>query len=89
MSDERTPSNIEPDDAPNEYVRGGKGRRDEVGGSGIYPASMPDAPADAEIVTPGELVHHESPPAGTGATGQDDNLIGAERLPRKGDDENS
>lgn len=26
-----------------EYMKGGKGRRDEVGGSGIYPASSPDA----------------------------------------------
>jgi hypothetical protein len=32
-----------------EYMKGGKARRDEVGGSGIYPASSPDAPEDAEI----------------------------------------
>jgi len=38
-----------------EYVRGGKGRRDEVGGSGIYPASSPNAPADAEVRSQGEL----------------------------------
>jgi hypothetical protein len=31
---------------------GGVGRRDEVGGSGVYPASAGNAPADAEIRTP-------------------------------------
>ena len=33
---------------------GGAGRSDEVGGSGVYPASGPDAPDDAEVRTPGE-----------------------------------
>jgi hypothetical protein len=46
-------------DRQDEYVRGGKGRRDEVGKSGIYPASSPDAPADAEIRTESDLVRHE------------------------------
>ncbi|HYT66386.1 MAG TPA: hypothetical protein VEL51_08220 [Vicinamibacterales bacterium] len=45
----------------NEYMRGGKGRKDEVGGSGIYPASSPDAPADAELRSEGELVSHRGP----------------------------
>jgi hypothetical protein len=45
----------------NEYVKRGKGRKDEVGGSGIYPASSPDAPADAEIRTESELVGHKGP----------------------------
>ena len=40
-----------------EYVRGGKGRRDEVGRSGIYPASAADAPADAEVRGQEELGH--------------------------------
>jgi hypothetical protein len=31
---------------------GGQGRRDEVGGSGVYPASAGEAPADAVIRTP-------------------------------------
>jgi hypothetical protein len=44
-----------------EYVKGGKGRKDEVGRSGIYPASAPDAPVDAEIRTEGELVAHRGP----------------------------
>jgi hypothetical protein len=42
-----------------EYVKGGKGRKDEVGGSGIYPASSPDAPGDAEVRSEGELARHE------------------------------
>jgi hypothetical protein len=40
-----------------EDVRAGKGRKDEVGRSGIYPATAPDAPSDAEVITPGELGH--------------------------------
>ena len=48
-------------DRQNEYIRGGKGRKDEVGGSGIYPASSPDAPADAEVRSEGELVRHKGP----------------------------
>jgi hypothetical protein len=45
----------------NEYMRRGKGRKDEVGGSGIYPASVPDAPADAQVRSEGELVAHKGP----------------------------
>jgi hypothetical protein len=41
-----------------DYVKGGKGRKDEVGKSGIYPASSTDAPADAEVRTEGELARH-------------------------------
>jgi hypothetical protein len=44
-----------------DYMRGGKGRKDEVGGSGIYPASSPDAPADSEIRSEGELARHGTP----------------------------
>jgi hypothetical protein len=44
---------------PDDYLKGGKGRRDEVGGSGIYPASSPDAPADAELRSEGELAKHK------------------------------
>jgi hypothetical protein len=49
-------------DSQHEYMRGGKGRKDEVGGSGIYPASAPDAPADAEIRSESDLVRHKGPP---------------------------
>lgn len=52
----------EPEKRPSdEYMKGGKGRRDEVGGSGIYPASSPDAPKDAEIRSEGELAKHKGP----------------------------
>lgn len=48
-------------DSQNDYVRGGKGRRDDVRGSRIYPASAPDAPGDAEIRTERDLVAHKGP----------------------------
>lgn len=48
-----------------EYVKGGKGRRDEVGGSGIYPASSPNAPADAEVRSEREFVQHKGPGGGS------------------------
>jgi hypothetical protein len=41
---------------PDDYVKGGKGPKDEVGGSGIYPA-----PGDAEIRSEGELARHGGP----------------------------
>ena len=46
-----------------EDVTGGKGRKDEVGRSGIYPGSGP-YPDDAEVITPGEINrgrHREGP----------------------------
>ena len=48
-------------DRESEYMKGGKGRRDDVRGSGIYPASAPNAPADAEVRTEGDLVTHKGP----------------------------
>jgi hypothetical protein len=44
-----------------EYMKRGKGRKDVVGGSGIYPASSPTVPADAEVRTEGDLVRHKGP----------------------------
>jgi hypothetical protein len=44
-----------------DYVKGGKGRKDDVRGSRIYPASAPDAPADAEVRTVGDFVKHRDP----------------------------
>ena len=54
-------ANESQDTKQSEYMKGGKGRKDEVGGSGIYPASAPNAPADAELRTEGELVGHKGP----------------------------
>jgi len=45
-----------------DYMRGGKGRTDQVGGSGIYPASSPDAPGKAQVRTEAELVRHNGRP---------------------------
>jgi hypothetical protein len=45
-----------------EDVTGGKGRKDEVGHTGIYPATGPYPEGDAEIITPGEI--------NSGATGE-------------------
>ncbi len=55
---EQRESNQKPED---DYMKGGKGRKDEVGGSGIYPASSPNAPAGAEVRTEAELVGHRGP----------------------------
>jgi hypothetical protein len=55
---ERSKTDQPTDSADQEYVRGGKGRRDEVGKSGVYPASSPDAPPDAELRAPGEFVRN-------------------------------
>ena len=49
-------------DAQSDYMRGGKGRKDEVGGSGIYPASSDNVPADAEIRSEAGLVGHKGAP---------------------------
>jgi len=38
-----------------DYVRGGKGRIDDVRGSRIYPVGVANAPANAKIVGAGEL----------------------------------
>ena len=43
------------EDKSSEYMRGGKGRKDDVRGSRIFPIDAPDAPANAEIVGAGEL----------------------------------
>jgi hypothetical protein len=48
--------NVEP---PDEYMKGGKGRTDDTRGSGIYPASSPDVPDDAEVRTPSDFVKHK------------------------------
>jgi hypothetical protein len=46
---------------------GGEGRRDEVGGSGVYPASGPEAPDDARLRTQAEWGQGER-----GAEGRED-----------------
>ena len=62
-------------------VTAGKGRRDEVGHTGIYPGTGPRPEGDIPVRTPGDINK------GPSGVEQDDDLKGAERLPRKGDDE--
>lgn len=52
-------------DSETASVKSGKGRKDDVRGSRIYPASAPDAPADAEVRTVSDLVKHKGPPPKT------------------------
>jgi hypothetical protein len=59
MTDQRDDNRQSNQKRQQEYVKGGKGRKDEVGGSGIYPASSPDAPGDAQIRSEGGLVGHK------------------------------
>jgi hypothetical protein len=71
--------------AQQDELRGGKGRRDEVGKTGIYPATGPYPEGEAPIVTPGDIN------AGTGPQGPgvevNEDLKSSERLPRKGNEE--
>jgi len=75
MSDAIKASRRSSDKRQDEYMQGGKGRIDEVGGSGIYPASAPNAPDDAVIRGQGELGHSGSryPPPQQGGDSGDDN----------------
>ncbi|HYT77108.1 MAG TPA: hypothetical protein VEL79_20295 [Vicinamibacterales bacterium] len=59
MANRRGNDNQSEQDRQAEYIRGGKGRKDEVGRSGIYPTSAPDAPANAPVRTEGDLVGHK------------------------------
>ena len=68
-----------------EDVRGGKGRTDEVGRSGIYPASGPYPEGDAPFITPDEI--NRGPKGRTPEVQQDDDLKGAERSPRMGNED--
>jgi hypothetical protein len=61
MADQPRDERQSKQDRQNEYMKHGKGRKDEVGGSGIYPASSPDAPANAPVRSEGELVSHKGP----------------------------
>jgi hypothetical protein len=71
MSDSAKKPEQSPDDTQSEYVKGGKGRKDEVGKSGIYPASFPDAPGDAVIREEGDLgAHTRSPSANSSGDGK-------------------
>ena len=61
MSSKSRDTNQQKLDRSSEYMKGDKGRTDDVRGSGIYPASSPDAPSDAEVRTARDLVKHRGP----------------------------
>jgi hypothetical protein len=68
-----------------EDVTAGKGRKDEVGRSGIYPATGPYPEGDTEVITPGEInqdMNREGP-----GVQQNDELKGARRSARLGNEE--
>jgi hypothetical protein len=60
MTSTRRDTKQSPSDS-SEYMRGGKGRKDDVRGSGVYPASSPDAPGGAVVRTAREFVKHTGP----------------------------
>jgi hypothetical protein len=57
MADKISPHDLRGD--ADEYMKGGKGRKDDVRGSRIYPTSVDDAPSDAEVRTVGDYVKHK------------------------------
>jgi hypothetical protein len=74
----------EPHESQGQDVTAGKGRRDEVGRTGIYPSSGPFPEGDVPIVTPGDInkPHDRKGPG----VERNEELKGAERLPRKGNE---
>ena len=68
-----------------EDVTAGKGRKDEVGRSGIYPATGPYPEGDAEVITPGEINQERN--REVPGVQQSDELKGARRSPRFGNEE--
>jgi hypothetical protein len=63
MNNEREQRNEDQTRQQSGQPGGGAGRREEVGGSGVHPASGAETPDDAVIRTPGEW--------GTGAGGEE------------------
>jgi len=55
MAKKRPAAKSPSEDRPNEYIKGGKGRKDDVRGSRIYPIDAPGAPSTAVIRSAGEL----------------------------------
>jgi hypothetical protein len=61
MATNRSDTNQPKADGSDNYVNAGKGRTDDVRGSGVYPASSPDAPSTAEVRTARDFVKHRGP----------------------------
>ena len=74
----------QPNQPQGQDVTAGKGRRDEVGKSGIYPGSGPFPEDDVPILTPADINSpHERPGPGVE---RNEELEGSERMPRKGNE---
>ena len=69
-----------------EDVKAGKGRKDEVGHTGVYPATGPYPEKDAEIITPSEINQGPSVHDGPGVE-RNEALKGTQRQPRLGNEE--
>lgn len=67
-----------------DVTRGG-GRKDEVGHTGIYPATGPYPDGDAPVITPDEI-NRRGNLRGPGVE-QNEDLKNAERMPRIGNEE--
>ncbi len=78
------PSNAGPEDSERQDVTAGKGRRDEVGKTGIYPSSGPRPEGPVPILTPGDI--NEPRDHKDRGVERSDELKNSERLPRKGNE---
>lgn len=83
MTNERERNDTE-HESHGQDVTAGKGRRDEVGRSGIYPSSGPYPEGPAPVITPADI-NEPHDRKGPGVE-QNDDLQGSERLPRKGNE---
>ena len=68
-----------------DQVRGGAGRKDEVGKTGIYPATGPYPNEEAPVITP-EDINRRGNPSSPGVE-LDENLKASERQPRLGNED--
>lgn len=67
-----------------ENARGGAGRKDEVGRTGIYPATGPYPEGEAPVITPAEI--NSGTRDERSHVEQSDDLKGVAREPRRGDE---
>jgi hypothetical protein len=81
----------EPPDRESGQPGGGRGRIDEVGRTGVYPASGPYPPGEAEVRTPGSFVHGQRDDEGREVEGGSEpiyfnreTLLGGETPPPSG-----
>jgi hypothetical protein len=85
MAEQRSDATAPQRDRSGIDVTAGAGRKDDVGHTGVYPATGPYPDGDAPVITPAEINRD----SGRGARGVkvSDELKGAERMPRRGNEE--